>query len=36
LEKAGALCNKAFKSAVAVIDPELTRMFVGRNQNAKR
>ncbi|KAL7518741.1 hypothetical protein ACHAWX_003551 [Stephanocyclus meneghinianus] len=36
MEKAGALCNKAFKSAVACIDPDLTMAFVARNQAAKR
>ncbi|KAL3785872.1 hypothetical protein HJC23_008760 [Cyclotella cryptica] len=36
MEKAGALCNKAFKSAVACVDPDLTMAFVARNQAAKR
>lgn len=32
VEKASALCNKAFKSAVVGIDPDLTMSFVARNQ----
>jgi len=36
VEKAGALCNKAFKSAVVGLDPELTMSFVARNQAAAR
>jgi len=36
MEKAGALCNKAFKSAVVGIDPDLTMAFVARNQAASR
>lgn len=36
MEKAGALCNKAFKSAVVGIDPDLTMAFVARNQSAAR
>eukprot|EP00970_Alexandrium_tamarense_P006076 scaffold1020_cov182-Alexandrium_tamarense.AAC.22 len=35
VEKAGALCNKAFKSAVAGLDPDLTMAFVARNQAAR-
>lgn len=31
-EKAGALCNKAFKSAVVGLDPDLVTSFVLRNQ----
>ncbi len=34
VEKASALCNKAFKSAVVGIDPALTMSFVARNQAA--
>ena len=36
MDKAGALCNKAFKSAVVGIDPDLTMAFVARNQAAAR
>ncbi|KAL9187340.1 hypothetical protein ACHAXT_001443 [Thalassiosira profunda] len=36
VDKAGAYCNKAFKSAVAGVDPELTMAFVARNQAAAR
>lgn len=36
MDKAGALCNKAFKSAVVGIDPDLTMAFVARNQASAR
>ena len=36
MEKAGALCNKAFKAAVAAIDPEVSMAFVTRNQAAAK
>ena len=36
MDKASALCNKAFKSAVVGIDPDLTMAFVARNQSAAR
>ena len=32
MEKAGSLCNKAFRSAVIGLDPDLTNAFVLRNQ----
>lgn len=35
-EEANALCNKAFRSAVVGLDPELTMSFVARNQAAAR
>lgn len=35
-EKAGALCNKAFKSAVIGLDQDLTMTFAARNQAAAR
>jgi hypothetical protein len=34
MEKAGALCNRAFRSAVVGLDPDLTNAFVLRNQAA--
>jgi hypothetical protein len=34
MEKAGSLCNKAFRSAVIGLDPDLTNAFVLRNQAA--
>ena len=36
MDKASALCNKAFRSAVVGIDPDLTMAFVARNQAAAR
>lgn len=36
MEKAGALCNKAFKAAVASIDPDVSMAFVARNQAAAK
>ena len=36
VDKASALCNKAFKSAVVGLDPDLTMAFVARNQAAAR
>ncbi|KAL7539598.1 hypothetical protein ACHAXR_009416 [Thalassiosira sp. AJA248-18] len=36
VEKATAFCNKAFKSAVVGLDPDLTMAFVARNQAAAR
>ncbi|KAL7539409.1 hypothetical protein ACHAWF_006399 [Thalassiosira exigua] len=35
-DEAGALCGKAFKSAVVGLDPDLTMAFVARNQAAAR
>jgi hypothetical protein len=36
MEKAGALCNKAFKAAVASVDPDVSMAFVTRNQAAAK
>jgi hypothetical protein len=36
MEKAGALCNKAFKAAVASVDPDVSMAFVTRNQAASK
>lgn len=36
MDKASALCNKAFRRAVVGIDPDLTMAFVARNQAAAR
>ena len=36
MDKASSLCNKAFRSAVVGIDPDLTMAFVARNQAAAR
>ena len=35
VEKASLLCNKAFKSAVVGLDPELTMSFVARNLDSR-
>ena len=36
VEKASALCNKAFKAAVASVDPDVSMAFVARNQAAAK
>jgi hypothetical protein len=36
MEKAVALCNKAFKAAVAGVDPDLCMAFIARNQAAAK
>ncbi|KAL7507902.1 hypothetical protein ACHAXN_004994 [Cyclotella atomus] len=36
MDKASALCNKAFKAAVAGVDPDVSMAFIARNQAAAK